>query len=1514
MQSYHRISNAILFFLCALLLGCDARMGRSDVALSTGALRTPLTLQMLDRAAFTVWVDGRESAVPLPAPKNGADQVVWTQNSSVEWSGVEFGDSKTPGARYLRIGFTAPVPVGSVLVRGGGQLSVLKPGVPYPGHLNVPAEWISAQRLVMAADRSSGMGGSDLRVGATEVGREEYAVWVLPPGTQTRALRFAHTPNPIDRSYAGWLGGAYILADRLANMAPQAQATTRANPEKADLLNDSDNNRMWGAWDNLSRDHRDPTERAEPVSRSHPEDILLTWPRPITLNGLCALWAGFSAAEVQTYTGTGDPRKENQTSEIKSDANPESSWKTIRAYSDIQTQYPRALGVNWLDFGQSVTTRAIRFRVTQATVENHDHLRGSTLGGRRIWLGELLALRPLGNAPLTDAILPRPVAPTTHPPIPIAINLPTPGYVTLVIEKEDGRRVRNLLSATYFPKSGTQTVWWDGMDDLGRDTEASRHGIYATPGQFVAPGSYRVRGLVRPDIDLRYEFSPYNAGHPAWETADHTGGWTTNHTPPGCALFVPGRDAPGGQPLVFLGSYVSEGGDGLAWVDLDGHKRGGRGWIGGTWTGAQYLARDAAATTGGEPEIYAYVGAGWESDKSKDQGEIRLTGLTSHGDRPLLKYLFTPGGEIDPKATREHEWGNELGGLAVHKGLLVFSLTRQNRLVMVDVRTGTVRAELPLPAPRGLAFDAEGNLLVLSNGSLVRYSAEGIRGLATIQFTALKPETVISSGLGEPHGLALDQAGNYYISDWGESHQVKVFSPDGKPLRTIGHPGAPRTGRYDREHMNHPKGLTIDERNQLWVAEEDYQPKRVSVWSLEGKLLRDFYGPSQYGGGGTLDPKDKTRFYYTGMEFKLDWKQGTDRLINVFFRPDAPEMKEGQKDGPNGGQARAGAGNDAMPETPLYAHGNQYLTNAYNYSPTNGAPIAMLWQLREGVAHPVAAMGRANDWPVLKTEPFRSLWPQGVDLTGDYWRNQAFFLWCDRNGDGKVQPDEVTLRKAQAGGVTVMPNLTFVESRVEERTMAYAPVGFTPQGVPLYDLDRGRAVATGAQGPVSSGGDQALLTPDGWTILTNAPKPFSPYGIGGVKNGIPLWTYPSVWPGLHASHESAAPDRPGELVGTTRLLGGTVTPLKGDAGPLWAINGNMGNAYLFTSDGLFVAQLFQDVRQGQTWSMPVGTRGMNLNALTLHDENFWPSLTQTLPDGNIYCVDGARTSLVRLEGLESIRRLPSVTIRIGTTDLRKAADYVLATEAQRQKASGPHRLQVAIRSEPMTLPARWDGDLDAWKGADWVTVDKRGVAAFFNSDSRPYDVRAALMVAGDRLYAAYRTGDKDLLRNSGETPNALFKTGGALDLMLGTNPNADPKRQGATAGDVRLLVTRVNGKLRALLYRAILMPGAGTKEPVPFRSPSRGITFDRVDDVSDSDQVQLATDEKGDYIVSIPLSSLGWHPQSGQHLRGDIGLLRGNGFQTLQRIYWSNKATGITADVPSEAELTPQLWGEWEVR
>jgi hypothetical protein len=90
----------------------------------------------------------------------------------------------------------------------------------------------------------------------------------------------------------------------------------------------------------------------------------------------------------------------------------------------------------------------------------------------------------------------------------------------------------------------------------------------------------------------------------------------------------------------------------------------------------------------------------------------------------------------------------------------------------------------------------------------------------------------------------------------------------------------------------------------------------------------------------------------------------------------------------------------------------------------------------------------------------------------------------------------------------------------------------------------------------------------------------------------------------------------------------------------------------------------------------------------------------------------------------------------------------------------------------------------------------------------------------------------------------------------------------------------------------------------------RTITFDEVKDVSR--EVTMVS-SNGVYELAIPLKTLGFQPEAGQVYRGDIGVLRGNGFQTLQRAYWFNKATGLVSDVPSEAELTPQLWGRFEV-
>ena len=1401
------------------------------IAAAATPFETPVTPAIVDPAAFSEWCDGSEKPIGI---KEGPAKVLWTTESGSDWGGVPYGEQKTPGTRHLRLGFQKPVAVGSVLVSGGGALGVLKADATYPGDLGDDSQWLEAERI------------HSNKITRGEVSGGEYAVWTLPPGTTTRALRFTHRAAPSDPAYEGRLGGVLVLADRMTNIAPAAIAVASARNEVAGKVNNTTNDRTWQAWNNGENGATDT------VSPERPEWLMLVWPGDVPLGGIAACWAGFAEAEVQVYTGpTGrHPREAN-----------EDEWRAVASNSKAATGYPRELAPNWFAFPKPVETRALRLRITRPSQEGHDHLRDKIKDGRGVWLGELLAMRPLGDEPLSSALIEQP-ADASHPPIAINFTLPEAGTVTLVIEDEAGKRVRNLIADVPFP-AGKNTAWWDGTDDLGRDPNAARHGLYQIPRAFVVPGRYTVRGLWRKAVDLRYEFSIYNAGNPPWQTVDKTGGWMTNHTPPTSALFVPAGKSPDREPRIYLGAYVSEGGHGLQWVKPDGTKIGGQGWVGGNWTGAPTLALDRGSNpVDGD---VCYVANVWE-------GELRITAKTAGEDRPVFKELLGDDRpKTKPPVLEGFDGGDHvhvLAALAVQDGILVAAMVRQNELLFIDAREGKILRREKIDSPRGIAFDGHGHLLVLSGKTLRRHTLHGLPKVPTPD----EGEVLIATGLEDPHGIALDANGQIYISDHGDSHQVKVFTADGHPTGTIGKPGPPAAGPYDELHMNHPNGLTVDGSGNLWVTENDFQPKRVSVWSPGGELLKAFYGPGEYGGGGTLDPLDKNRFYYRGMEFALDWESGENRLESVLFRSTTHDT-------------------GATPEQPIHGQdGRRYFTNCHSSNPTGGAPVATLWIERDGVAVRCGAAGRAREWP---------------DLPGEAPGDPAVFVWCDLNDDATPQTDEITIRKGNSGGVVIQPDLSISFSRLDDDAIRLAPTRLTTGGAPVYDLDAAEKLFEGAQPPTTSGGDQVLTDPSGWQVSTVAMKPFAPESLGGAFKGEPKWSYPNPWPGLHASHEAPVPDRPGQIIGTTRLLGGLVTPRGGsDAGPLFCVNGNMGNAYLFTVDGLFVAELFKDVRVGRSWSMPRAERGMELDGISLHDENFWPSITQT-EDGKIYLVDGARTSLVRVDGLDSIRRIAPSPIEVSADDLTRASAWTVAREAARRAEQGGESLRIPILAKPPEI----DGKLDDWSGADWSDIDKRGTAANFDSNSRPYDVTAALSIAGGRLHAAFRTGDKDLLRNSGETPQALFKNGGCLDLMIGANPAAGPKRTSPVTGDARLLVTLVDGKPRAMLYRPVV---PGTRKPVAFSSPWRTVTIDQVVDVTAD--LAFARDDAGNYEFSIPLAIVGLtETEPGQTLTGDLGILRGNGFQTLQRAYWSNKATAIVSDVPSEVQLEPSLWGKWEI-
>ncbi|MDD4922544.1 MAG: hypothetical protein PHS30_08740, partial [Bacteroidales bacterium] len=1024
------VGFGILVLFLAGISNVSAQSG--TIAVTKPGIST-IKLENIDQSVYTEWVDGVEKPVQGRDEKAKLPQwVLWTDKSEPGQSGVTFGVSKKLGSRHLRIGFNSPVAIGSLLADGGGRPSVLKPGAAYPGNMNDESQWIPAQRIVNG------------RLSDREADRSEYALWTFPPGTKTRAIRFSHLPEATDLTYEGILIGAYIMEERLTNIASQASPFTKSNNKQAALLTNGKSD-DWRPWGNM--DEKDiPTEVSPVITKNTPEWILLTWTKPVQLNALCVLWTGFSAAEVQTYTGPVGlhPRdaRENQ-------------WQTIADYSGIFAVNGR-IWPNILPFGRTVTTTAIRLKITSAT-KDKGKMEQRTLDGKRTWLGEVMALQSLAALPLqVSEPAPAQTEQMPNPPIAIPFTLEKGGYVTLVIEDKNGMRIRNLISETWF-NAGKNVAWWDGLDDLGRDIEAAKHGLYKIPAKFVEPGEYKVRGLVRGKITTSYEFSVYTTGTPPWSTDDHTGAWLANHTAPQAALFVPAKDSPTGQPAVCLGNYVTEGPDGFAIVDLDGKKLGGKKTIGGSWTAAPYLARDASEKA--EPGTYAYVASVWETGKKSGEGELRITGMTAGADKGILRHLMGP-------LLNGTDKGGEIGGFAVNNGIGVVSMTKRNQLLFIDMKAGKVVGTTTLDAPKGLAFDSKGSLLIISSNKLVRLNVV----LPADKEASTK--NVISSGLEAPAGITLDMEGKLYISDGGSSHQVKVFTPEGKFIRAIGKPGAPKAGLYDQLHMNNPVGLAIDSRQHLWVAENDFIPKRVSVWTLDGTLVKAFYGPGKYGGGGTLDPQDKNKFYYAdetkgAMEFSLDWKTGEYKLQNIYYRKTPESLKL--------------AFRSAGPETPLYYKGKRYFTNCYNSNPTAGHATAFLFVERNGIAYPAVAMGRAEAWDELNQDKFKALLPEGVDLNSKKTQAAAIFIWADKNEDSQVQPEEVTFQKGTGGGVTIMKDLSFCIS-IDGKATQFSPTGFTANGSPLYKADQFKILAQDVLPPASSGGNQILAAPNGWTV------------------------------------------------------------------------------------------------------------------------------------------------------------------------------------------------------------------------------------------------------------------------------------------------------------------------------------------------------------------------------------------------------------------------------------------------
>ena len=263
-------------------------------------------------------------------------------------------------------------------------------------------------------------------------------------------------------------------------------------------------------------------------------------------------------------------------------------------------------------------------------------------------------------------------------------------------------------------------------------------------------------------------------------------------------------------------------------------------------------------------------------------------------------------------------------------------------------------------------------------------------------------------------------------------------------------------------------------------------------------------------------------------------------------------------------------------------------------------------------------------------------------------------------------------------------------------------------------------------------------------------------------------------------------------------------------------------------------------------------------------------------------------SIYRVLGLGSVRRRNFGVFHI-TATMNAGKPKMLIPPLLRK---GRPTLVVPIRRRaPKLTLTMADWNLPT---ADWAVISPR--------------IKAAITISHGKLYACWKTDHSHLLAHGPSTPALLFKGGGALDIMLSTNGRRPGfnRQRAPIRGDERLLVTRIQGKTVAVLYREVA-EGIPATQHYLFQSPIGKVEFDQVLNVSK----RIHLYQSGlNYEISAPLSLLAMPiPEPGYQTLGDIGVLVGNGTKTVERLYWSNKNASIVSDIPGEARLQPANWG-----
>lgn len=794
------------------------------------------------------------------------------------------------------------------------------------------------------------------------------------------------------------------------------------------------------------------------------------------------------------------------------------------------------------------------------------------------------------------------------------------------------------------------------------------------------------------------------------------------------------------------------------------------------------------------------------------------------------------GQDLDPTRCRIY-------GVAPLKALggepPVDSLATQ-RIEVYDLATKKLVQEIPFPDGGDLAFAPDGSLHGISERKVVKVDVETGR------------QVPLPLDVGRPTAIAFDKAGELFVFDSAADQRVvRVFDTAGKPLRTIGTPGGRIVGPYDPTRFTSSPDvavdLAVDAKDRLWVVECDWTPKRVSLWGVDGTFKKDMLGNTAYGGGGCLDPYDKSRLYYTtpnggGLEFALDWKTGATALKHVL----------GQ------GSARAG-------EQPIRLKDRHYLVTRPMFL---AQPVGIVHLQEKDRLKCVAAMGAAGQFTPLRTAEI-------LEKLGRKPLGEVEFLWSDRSGDGTPQADEVEffdMLDKRAAAVGRFDGTLGVDAS----NFRYQVKEILANGVPIYERIK---KAFDSRVVRMDDGRFFVVGDDGRMAAVDA-------------EGKASWTHPIEGWGVHALLRAKKPWFPGQVVAQFDVVGHE-TATEGDLGEFFVTNGNCGVWHIWTADGLLAGRIFRDqLGPGKKpWSMREHDSGLDLTDVTIGQEHFSGYFCKTREDDRFYAVAGHNhISVVEVQGFEKFKRLGG-TLTVTKADVDAAMEWDRKVQSRKlyeaAKMIDCRRRKGGIT--PDGNPAEWEFTTSALDGRD---------------------AALAMAYDEQNLYVCFTIRGSGPLKNTGNDWHRLFKSGAAVDLQIGVDPKADAKRKTPAAGDCRLLMTMTGEGPTAVLYQPTA-PGSKPDEAWEARTGVAYAGFDRVVKLPEVRLAARGDAKGYCAEAVIPLQSLGLEIVPDVAYKFDWGILASgpDGGEVLERVYWANAQTAVLSDEAIEAQLHPDLWG-----